>query len=85
MYNDERNMFNAKVRAFALANKKPLFDIAALESSRDDGSTCTAGADQQWLCSEYTADQCHPDTPAGRQRLAKAMILMLADLLKKGS
>jgi hypothetical protein len=50
--------FNRQVREFALANNKPLLDIAAIESHAPNGNACSTGCES--TCMEYAADPNNP-------------------------
>lgn len=63
--------FNSKIREYARANNKPLFDIADIESHRADGSPCTDVAGREVLCPEYHADELGHPNLEGSIRLAK--------------
>ncbi len=75
-----RHRFNMLLRT-RLAGK-PLFDLAALESSRDDGSTQTYAHQGQTvpaLISDYSDDGQHLNS-VGQRRVAEALLTLLARL-----
>lgn len=68
--------FNTKLRAYAKANNKPLYDIAAIES---DGGVCQV-AGYEGMCSEYYAEGGgHPNKVASI-RLAKGFWWLVAKI-----
>ena len=76
-----RSEFNALLRA-TYAGKEPVFDLAAIESTRPDGSRAyiTRGADTVYtLAPEYTDDGGHLNA-AGRRAAAAGFIAFLAKL-----
>lgn len=77
-----RHRFNQALRQqFA---GQPLFDLAASESTRPDGTRYTfpaAGEDIPQLLPQYTVDGAHLNT-AGQRMAAAAFILSLADILR---
>ena len=78
--NGARHRFNTLLRT-RLAGQ-PLFDLAALESSRDDGSTQTYAHQGQTLpalISEYSDDGQHLNS-VGQRRVAEALLTFLARL-----
>jgi hypothetical protein len=73
--------FNTSLRAYALANNKPLFDIAAIESHDSNGNPCAANGYES-LCMEWVGQpdkpsNGHPSMPASI-RLAKAYWWLMA-------
>ncbi|HKG90624.1 MAG TPA: hypothetical protein VKA84_01960 [Gemmatimonadaceae bacterium] len=79
--NAKRNAFNALLRG-AYAGREPLFDLAAIESTRPDGSRSyvTLGADTVYtLVPEYTDDGGHLNA-AGRRAAATRFVEFLAGL-----
>ncbi len=76
--NGARHRFNTLLRT-RLAGR-PLFDLAALESSRDDGSTQTSthqGQTVPALISAYSDDGQHLNS-VGQRRVAGALLTFLA-------
>lgn len=77
-----RHRFNQSLRRqFA---GQPLFDLAARESTRPDGTRCTFPADGEdipQLLPQYTFDGAHLNE-AGKRMAAAAFILSLADILR---
>ncbi|MCP4707587.1 MAG: hypothetical protein GY869_03095, partial [Planctomycetes bacterium] len=79
-----RNAYNTLVRDYCSDNGKPLFDIASVEATQEDGDRCTfesGGKTLDRLCQEYSSGDPHLDSTGGR-RIAKVMMLMFADLLR---
>ncbi len=79
-----RNAYNTLIRDYCTDNGKPLFDIASVEATQEDGDRCTfesGGKTLDRLCAEYSAGDPHLNATGGR-RVAKVMMLMFADLLK---
>jgi hypothetical protein len=74
--NAKRASFNASVRAYAISNALPLFDIAAIESHAPDGSAVTSGG-YEALYGGYTTDGGHLNE-AGQRRVAGAMWHLMA-------
>jgi hypothetical protein len=66
--------FNNNIRAFALANGKVLFDIAALESHDPAGNPCFTGCET--MCAEYGGPG-HPNN-AGAIQIAKGFWWLVA-------
>lgn len=54
----EMRSFNQQIRAYAVAHKKVLMDLADIESHRFDGSACTdnEGKGIEAICAEYTRE-----------------------------
>ncbi len=76
-----RGRYNALLRA-AYEGREPVFDLAALESTREDGSRAffRRGADTVFtLVPEYTTDGGHLG-PAARRRVAEQFLIFLARL-----
>ncbi len=74
-----RHTYNEKLRA-AYAGRAPIFDIAALESTRPDGSRVTfrsKGQDIPYLNPDITYDGGHLNE-MGRQRAAEQFLAVLA-------
>ncbi len=79
--NFRRETFNELMRK-EYAGKQPLFDLAAVESTRPDGSRETishGGRTAYALYPGYTDDGSHLNA-AGRRRAAEALLVVLADL-----
>ncbi len=79
--NATRESFNALLRQ-TYAGKEPLFDLAALESTRSDGTSETYefnGRLYPAMAPEYSDDGGHLNA-AGQARLASAFITFLATL-----
>ena len=75
--------FNDQMRVFASTNHKILFDVAAIESHRPDGSLCTNDQYYEIICKEYTTETNGGhlgSVSAGKIRIAKAMWVMLAQI-----
>ncbi|MFA4937087.1 MAG: Ig-like domain-containing protein [Patescibacteria group bacterium] len=76
--------FNNNVRSYAAQNNKILYDIAAIESHRADGTLCTSNG-YEVPCTEWSripdgvSDGSHLGV-AGRQRAAKAHWYLMARL-----
>lgn len=69
--------FNQELRAYAQANNKALYDLAAIESHDPDGNPCYAGVEQ--ICPQYSADLAgHPNKQQGSIRLAKGFWWLMA-------
>ena len=67
-----RNVYNAAVRQHCGANSRLLYDLADMEAHDPNGNPATftyQGQTYQRLCSGYTSDGGHLNTP-GRQRIA---------------
>lgn len=80
-WNGIRSRYNDLLRA-AYGGKEPVFDLAALESTRSDGSTehGTVGGERVYaLADEWTTDGGHLN-PAGRKRAAAHLLALLATL-----
>ena len=76
-----RQRFNELMRG-AYAGREPLFDLAAIESTRPDGSreTFGSGADRAYaLVPAYASDGSHLNE-AGRRRVAEELLVFLARL-----
>ncbi|MFH0790857.1 MAG: hypothetical protein V2A64_04415 [Candidatus Omnitrophota bacterium] len=70
--------------------KEYIFDIAAIESAYPDGRKAaftSSGQTYYKLCPEYTTDGIHLNDPSnqGRQRAAKGMLYLLADIVQTHS
>jgi hypothetical protein len=79
-----RNRYNELLRDHYRA-KEPVFDLAALESTRVDGgrSFSLAGSDTVYsLAPEYTSDGGHLNA-IGRRRVAEALLAFLARLRRE--
>lgn len=79
--NARREEFNALMRQ-AYAGQEPLFDLARQEATRPDGTTESFELDGRrvlTLVPGYTDDGGHLDA-AGRKRVARALIALLASL-----
>ena len=79
--NMRREAFNALLRE-AYGGKEPLFDLARVESTRDDGSAQTFERDGRRhpaLVPEYTDDGEHLNA-RGRRRAARALVEVLASI-----
>ena len=78
--NDARHRFNTLLRA--RLGGEPLFDLAALESTRPDGSAASyeyQGRTLPALVPGYSDDGQHLN-PVGRRRVAEALLTFLARL-----
>ncbi len=74
--NEVREEYNDLVRAeYGTA----VFDLAREESTLSDGTRCRDGG-VPILCAAYTSDGGHPDTDAGKRRVAARLIEFLASL-----
>ena len=76
-----RERFNQLMRE-AYAGREPLFDLAAVESTRPDGSReaiAAGGARAYALVPAYASDGSHLNE-AGRRRVAEALLVFLARL-----
>jgi hypothetical protein len=76
--NLQRTWFNAQVRAQAQAERRPLFDVAALLCSDEAGYRC--GRDGEEPAPAWFEGAGSGVNAAGRQRLAKAFWALLATL-----
>jgi hypothetical protein len=79
--NARREEYNALLRR-AYLGREPIFDLAAVESTRMDGSRATVewkGSAIPVLASEYTDDGGHLNE-VGRLRGARAMVAVLAQV-----
>jgi hypothetical protein len=79
--NAVREQYNALMRA-EYGGKEPLFDLAKLESTRDDGSQVSyewARRRSPMLVPEYTDDGGHL-VPAAQDRIARQLVVFLAQL-----
>lgn len=79
----EMRDFNAKMRAYAEANRLVLFDLADIESHHADGTPCTDNRGQglEALCAEYTNEKDSGHLNAlGGLRVAKALWVLMARL-----
>ncbi len=74
-YLESRHQFNELVRSYCTANNKVLFDIAAIESHKPDGTETNAS--QPTLYSGYTSDGGHLND-AGALRVARAWHWLMA-------
>lgn len=76
-----RNRYNALLRS-TYAGREPVFDIAALESMRPDGSAYGFRKGREFmyvLAPELTADGAHLNE-AGRRMMAEQLVVFLAKL-----
>ncbi len=71
-----RDSYNLLVRDYAKANNKILFDIAAIESHKPDGSANTNGGHEA-MYGPYSTDGGHL-TASGSERMANAWWFMMA-------
>lgn len=69
--------FNQQVRAYARANNKPLYDIAAIESHDQNGNPCIVSGYEGMCAAWYDSGGGHPNT-AGAIRLAKGFWWLMA-------
>jgi lysophospholipase L1-like esterase len=79
--NRARERFNELMRR-EYASREPLFDLAAIESTRPDGSRETfefGGVTSASLVPTYTTDGAHLN-PDGRRRVAEQFVAFLADV-----
>jgi hypothetical protein len=79
--NARREQYNALMRS-AYQGKEPLFDLAAVESTRPDGSrelASFAGKQVPMLVPAYTGDGGHLNAE-GQDRAAAALVALLASL-----
>ncbi len=79
--NARREEYNALLRA-AYGGREPVFDLAALESTRPDGSRETFEHDGRQvpaLVPEYTDDGGHLNGPAA-ERVARQLVALLASV-----
>jgi len=84
--NVRHNQYNALVRSYCQTHSRPLFDIADLEAVNADGTRATfsfGGSSYDKLSLDWNQPGDDHLNASGGQRLAKAMILMFADILKK--
>lgn len=75
-----RERFNALMRA-AYAGREPLFDLAAVESTRPDGRTVTfedGGATHRALADEYASDGEHLNALGARRAAAQLLETLAA-------
>lgn len=75
--------FNQQMRAYAIANGKVLFDMAAIESHTPDGAPCFDNRGQGYpaICPDYTDEQEAGHLNArGRLRVAQALWVLMARL-----
>jgi len=86
---DESNVrhdeYNALVRDYCEDNERPLFDIADLEAVNADGTRATFSYDgtaHVKLSSNWSNGTDPHLNENGGRRIARAMILMLVDLIK---
>jgi hypothetical protein len=77
--NSKRDAYNALARAYCRAQNKVLFDIADIESCNPAGQRCLARS-LPVLDASYTEDGEHPDSRAGKLRLARAYWWLVARL-----
>lgn len=75
--NARREEFNALLRS-TYAGKEPLFDLARLESTREEGPERSSGRPPS-LVPEYTDDGQHLNA-RGRSRAARALVELLASI-----
>lgn len=75
--NTARQAFNDLVRAYAVANRKVLFDIADIESHDAAGVKRTDSSGRELLCDEWTSDGGHLNG-AGSVRVASALWWLMA-------
>jgi hypothetical protein len=68
--------FNRQLRAYAQANNKILYDIAAIESHHPDGSPCYTAVER--ICEAYSADRVGHPSQDGAIRLAKGFWWLMA-------
>jgi hypothetical protein len=79
----EMQTFNARLRDYARARGKVLFDLADIESHRPDGSPCvdSRGQGLDAVCQDYTAERVAGHLNGlGIQRVAKALWVLMARL-----
>ena len=84
--NAKRHEYNELVRAEYLG-REPVFDLAAIESTRADGSRMSFTLDGQpafALAPEYTYDGGHLNEP-GRRYVAEQFLLAMAEAAKAGT
>ncbi len=75
--NNRREQFNNEVRTYCKKSGDLLFDIADIESYTPQGALCQLNS-QRALCRLYSEDNEHPDSPAGKKRLALAWWWLMA-------
>jgi hypothetical protein len=75
--NNHKATYNALVRNYCASYSKPLFDIAAIQSHRPDGSLVLDGSGYEAMDNSYTYDGGHLNA-TGRQRVAGAFWWLLA-------
>ncbi|MCW5942397.1 MAG: hypothetical protein KIS66_09210 [Fimbriimonadaceae bacterium] len=83
--NDRREAFNERLRTWAKANKKPLLDIADIESHDPSGRANTyarAGRTYRTLFAGYTEDGGHLNA-AGSEAVAKGVYSLLAKIVAR--
>ncbi len=79
----ESQNFNRQLRAYALAHKKVLLDIADIQSHRPDGSPCidSEGGGTEAICQDYTNEKNSGHLNAlGSQRMAQAIWVLMSRL-----
>ena len=78
--NDRREAMSRLIRN-AYAGREPVFDIAAVESTRPDGTRCLDGGGVPLLCAEYSVsgDDGHLNATA-KPIVARALVSFLASL-----
>jgi hypothetical protein len=77
--------FNRRMRAYAIARNKVLFDLADIESHSPEGAPCTdnEGGGLEAICADYTDERNAGHLNArGSQRAAKALWVMMARLAR---
>ncbi len=83
--NVRHDEYNALLRAYCDGNDRPLFDIADLEAANADGTRATFmhdGTAYDKLSSDWSNGTDPHLNENGGRRIARAMILMLVDLIK---
>lgn len=75
--NERREAFNKLVREYCQNSHSMLYDIADIEAYTPASKVCVMGS-QKILCKTYSQDGEHPDSDAGKQRLARGWWWMLA-------
>ncbi|MBN2192560.1 MAG: hypothetical protein JW751_07060 [Polyangiaceae bacterium] len=84
--NPLRGAYNGLVQDFCVANDKPLFDIADIESVDSTGQPCVVtdeGGTYRELCTEWAGEDDQHPNDEGSVRAAKALVLMFADILRE--
>jgi hypothetical protein len=80
--NDQREVFNEKLRAWCKANKKPLLDIADIEAGQADGTArvySSGGKSVRQMVEGYTSDGGHLND-AGAKRVAEGLYSLLVSV-----